>query len=260
MNNYFEYSINYNQISFCYTDKAKIDEREIHSYNEILFFMGKEATFLTESFKKQIGKHSLIVIPKEKYHYFDVKKECTFERLKIRFPDSFETEENLLSSDGIRIIDKINDDMLFLLKKICSSAKNCNSKAEKLEAYGAFLMLMAQISKLSSEPAEEKNVSPLVSGCIELINNSLKTPMNIRCIAKKLNVSESAITHSFKKEMGISVHKYIQQKRLILANSLIESGYRPSKIYLDCGYSDYSAFYKAYFKMFGCSPSEKTTQ
>ena len=92
---------------------------------------------------------------------------------------------------------------------------------------------------------------------VEYINENLKNSVSIKKLSEKLNISESALTHTFKKEMGISVHKYIQQKRLVFARKLIEEGKKPTKIYFDLGYSEYSAFYKAYFKMFGHPPSNK---
>lgn len=257
MNNYFEYKLTYNQISLCYTNKAEIDEREIHAYNEILFFLGEEVSFLTESFRKQIEKHTLIVIPKEKYHYFDTKKGCTFERLKIKFPHLPEFEGMLANFDEIRIISVINESMFFALKKICSALESNENAIEKFAVFGAFLLLLSEISKTNTENAVVKNTDLIFSKCIEFINSNLKNNINIEYISKKLNISESTLTHTFKKEMGISVHKYIQQKRLVFAKTLIQSGNKPTKIYLDCGYNDYSAFYKAYYKMFGHPPSDK---
>ena len=58
------------------------------------------------------------------------------------------------------------------------------------------------------------------------------------------------------KELGISLYKYITEKRLIFANKLLEQGEKPTKIYVQCGYKDYPTFYKAYTKMFGKSPSK----
>lgn len=249
MGNYFENKLTYEQISFCHTNMVKVKEREIHAYNEILFYMDRGTPFLTESFSRQIERNTLVFIPKEKYHYFDNGKADTFERLKISFPDIPEFED----LHNIRIIDKPDESIQFVLNKICTALKN----EERYIALGAFLILLSEIAKMNTDiSVTNGNNSQLVSECIELINNNLKNGISIEYISKKLNVSESTITHSFKKEMGISVHRYIQQKRMILAKKLIEAGEKPTKIYFDCGYTEYSAFYKAYCKMFGSSPSE----
>ena len=253
MNNYFEHKLTYNQIFFNYTNKAEIDEREIHTYNEILFYYGDDITFLTETFSRQIKKNTLIFIPKEKYHYFDNSNIVALPRLKIAFPDIDEFTHLISSLSEIRIIDTLDDTFWFAFNKICSALENGN---DEISAIGAFYILLAEIAK-SDSTITEKNNSHIISECVEYIGQNLKTAISIKELSKKLNVSESALTHTFKKEMGISVHKYIQQKRLIFAKNLIEKGEKPSKIYFDCGYSDYSAFYKAYCKMFCHPPSDK---
>ncbi|MBQ8408536.1 MAG: hypothetical protein IJY39_06680 [Clostridia bacterium] len=42
---------------------------------------------------------------------------------------------------------------------------------------------------------------------------------------------------------------------MILAKQLIDSGSLPTRVFSDCGFSDYSSFYKAYVKHFAHSPS-----
>ena len=253
MNNFFENKLTYNQTSFCHTNKATVEEREIHSYYEILFYMDTETSFFTESFSKKIKKHTLVIIPKEKYHYLDNKKFNSFERLKISISSISEFENIFMNFEDICVIDKIDETIQFALDKICTGLIN----KEKYGIYGAFLILLNEISKVVSHGFQmKKNNSEFVTECVDVINNYLTEDISIEFISKKLNVSKSTITHSFKKEMGISILKYIQQKRMIYAKKLIDAGNKPTKIYFDCGYTEYSAFYKAYCKMFGCPPSK----
>ena len=72
-----------------------------------------------------------------------------------------------------------------------------------------------------------------------------------------MNVSPSTLTHSFKKDMNISVYRYILKKRLVLAQQKILSGEPAQKAALDCGFNDYSGFYKQYKKTFGIAPSRQ---
>ena len=74
-------------------------------------------------------------------------------------------------------------------------------------------------------------------------------------MAEQVHISASGITHRFKKEFGIPIHKYIMQKRLIYAKRLVEEGKQLTKIYSDVGFKDYSSFYKAYMNYFGYAPS-----
>lgn len=89
----------------------------------------------------------------------------------------------------------------------------------------------------------------------EHISHNLSGDLSVRNLAKTFNVSPSFLTHRFQKEVGISLHRYITQKRMIYARECIDAGKKPTKIFADCGYKDYSSFYKAYCDFFSMSPS-----
>ena len=96
----------------------------------------------------------------------------------------------------------------------------------------------------------------MISRALQYIDEHLTQEISVSAIADQMNVSASTLSHSFKKELGVSLHQYVMEKRLIYARKrLTENGY-PTKVYMECGYNDYSSFYKAYLKMFGVAPSE----
>ena len=51
MSNYFEHKIIYKGISFQLSNRTQIEEREIHPYHEILFFIDGDGEFLAETGK-----------------------------------------------------------------------------------------------------------------------------------------------------------------------------------------------------------------
>ena len=69
-------------------------------------------------------------------------------------------------------------------------------------------------------------------------------------------ISKAQLWRSFKETTGYSPWNYITLKRLIKAKQLIESGEAPTKIFSECGFSDYTTFYRAYKKHFGHSPNQ----
>jgi AraC-like DNA-binding protein len=60
------------------------------------------------------------------------------------------------------------------------------------------------------------------------------------------------------KEMYISIHKFIVKKRLIQAHHRICAGEAVTVVAMECGFQDYSGFYKQYKKAFGFPPSQKS--
>lgn len=80
--------------------------------------------------------------------------------------------------------------------------------------------------------------------------------ITIDALGKRFYVSGSTISHLFKQKMGVSVYRYITQRRLIAAKSLIEQGQHLEDVALKVGFSDYSSFYRAFKQEFGISPRQ----
>lgn len=253
----FENKLTYNGISFQRSTQLNITEREIHNYHEILFCMDTEAVFFSENQQIKINGNTLFLIPKGKYHFFRVCG-CTFPRLKIYFPDDI--LKSTPCSDMMReicIFKNVDGNLMLLLKKFSRILEEPKSEKQGFYAFSMFLMLLTELdrSALFTTSFEETKSNAELGKMIEYISEHLSENLSVTTLAKKTNLSESGISHLFKSEMGISVHRYITQRRLVYAQGLLLSGNSPSKIYSDCGYKDYSSFYKAYCLYFGYPPS-----
>ena len=75
-------------------------------------------------------------------------------------------------------------------------------------------------------------------------------------LARRFYVSNSTISHLFKQKMGVSIYRYITQRRLIAAKSLIEQKIPMEDISHQVGFADYSTFYRAFKQEFGISPRQ----
>ena len=160
---------------------------------------------------------------------------------------------------GIRIVEKPEGQILHLLKKLCQTMENPNTEKQGFYAYSTFLMLLAELDRngLGSETAQKQGRIGELDQIICYISEHLSEDLTAETLSKQMCISLSGFTHMFKKEIGIPVHRYVTQRRLIFAQTLLQSGEKPTKVYMDCGYSDYSSFYKAYVSFFGHPPSEE---
>lgn len=80
--------------------------------------------------------------------------------------------------------------------------------------------------------------------------------ITINDLAHKFYVSSSTISHLFKQKMGLSIYQYVTQRRLISAKNLILLGIPLEQVAVRVGFSDYSAFYRAFKQEFGISPRQ----
>ena len=74
-------------------------------------------------------------------------------------------------------------------------------------------------------------------------------------LARDLDVGVSLVQKTFQKELGISPMALIADMRLEHAASFLERGdWTPSELAHICGYSELSAFSRAFKRKFGVSP------
>lgn len=228
--------------------------KELHSHHEILYYLGGEAEFLSTEYHLRPDPGTLFVIPKEHFHNFRIADEENYIRLTLAFGDSampFDVGE--IFSD-IRVIVP-DDDMNKLLDAMCEKmAESTEQHTTAVFMYGAFLMLLSQLD-VRGEKEHSMPDGSGVAECIRFIDEHFSEDLSTACLCDKMHISESALFRLFKKELGITPHKYITERRLIEANRLISEGKPASVAAALSGFSDYSAFYKAYVKKFGTPPS-----
>ena len=129
-----------------------------------------------------------------------------------------------------------------------------------LYAQGLFLQLMVQLNRLALhtdwEDRSEQPLSALVQKAMEYIHENIGQPLSLEEIAGKLYVSKYHLSHTFSREAGISIYRYIMLRRLLLARQLLSTGQSAGQVSLHCGFSDYASFYRAFKAEYGVSPRE----
>ena len=118
-----------------------------------------------------------------------------------------------------------------------------------------FLILseVKRVLKKSVAKSPKKNTADII---FDFVNLNLFKKISLKQISDTFFISQSQINRIFKKQTGVSVGKYIATKRLLSARHRIHAGEPAVKISEECGYSDYSVFYRAYVNQFGCSPQK----
>lgn len=88
------------------------------------------------------------------------------------------------------------------------------------------------------------------------IEENYEKHITIGDLARQFYVSDSTVSHLFKQKMGVSVYRYITQRRLIAAKTKIQRGMQMEDVSREVGFSDYSTFYRAFKQEFGISPKQ----
>ena len=124
-----------------------------------------------------------------------------------------------------------------------------------------FAQLMVAVNRtvFSTQGVEADGGDTKVVAILQYLNGHLAQPLSIDELAGRFYISKYHMMRRFRAETGYSIHNYVTEKRLLLAQQLLQSDVPLRTVAEQCGYQDYSTFSRAYKKQFGCSPSQNQT-
>ncbi len=107
--------------------------------------------------------------------------------------------------------------------------------------------------------SERRTSSELINRALAYIDEHCVEIKSVSEISDALYVSKSYFHALFRKHMNKTPHAYLNERRLHLARVRILSGERPTAVFRECGFDDYTSFYRSYKARYGISPSDAST-
>ena len=103
---------------------------------------------------------------------------------------------------------------------------------------------------------QHSNKNPHIQRALSYIDEHIFEAVTLSSLAAHLHLSREYTASLFKKEVGIPVSAYVNEKKLLLARDLIrDDEYSLTDIAKMLGYANYGYFSRLYKKRFGASPS-----
>lgn len=235
--------------------------REFHQFHEIFLLKTGDADFMTDRESYRIKPGNLVIIPKNTFHTFNVRcDESDYQRCVFNFYETDELSPIIMQNmTSAQVIDSLPDFFIHEIERLDDSKY---SESERLIlAHSILRCVLVEIGHLL--PSSDKTVGSagkITSACIKYINDNIRESLTVDKISCAINYSRSRIAHEFKKDLNMSVYKYVIEKKLIGAHIDIMSGIPAVKACECYGFSDYSCFYRHYKKRFGASPSAKVSK
>ena len=125
-------------------------------------------------------------------------------------------------------------------------------------AAGIFFLLQRKLIERGSKPNPIKQKRErLVHKITDYLNEHFAEPLTLKKIGAEFFISESSLSHAFKKETGLSPMQFIMQRRIGQAQSmLVETSLPIQEIEFQLGFSDSAHFSKMFKKYVGITPKE----
>lgn len=245
-----------------------------HLFYEILLCCHGSAEYLLDSRRYRMQAGDVLLIPPGVQHRMMVGEEEG--RVYVRYalwvdPDFYETARAQAEMLGYALEQCRRRDN-YLLRLAPAARAGIQTTAEALHreageqpicwemclATGA-LNLIAQIDRAlyysnTTLPTAEND--PLLSSMFSYIDEHLAEKITLDEAARHCLVSRSTVSHIFREKLGLSFYQCVVRRRLNAAQVRILQGVPMGRVCEECGFADYSAFYRLFKKEYGVSPRQ----
>ena len=237
-----------------------------HTTAELFCFVAGNARYHIEGNSYLLQPGDILLMRPAEAHYVEQDPNSPYERICLNFEPGIlgelDPQQNLLRPYYDREPGKRN---LYRLPgsdlvQIRSYLDQILKTGDRLKAVANLILLLRQLDSFFEKGNNEAaQTDSLEYRIIRYINDNLEKELSVGELCDVFFISRAQLCRRFKKITGTSVGKYISAKRLILARDLLLRGKKPTEVYSECGYQDYSTFYRAYASYFGCSPKQLQT-
>ncbi len=242
------------------TDQTQQDYRpHYHDMYEILFLKEGDISFLTENHTYHIRRNSLILTRPRQQHCIRIDGNSPYDRYDLVFTptgsclkllSSLPEDLFVIGFDANPMVIHLFEKMDFYCQKLSGNALGSILRA-LIEEVLLHVMLYLQDSRRSGSD----NKQPLTRQAMAYIDDNLLSLTDVSAICRELGISRSYLYQLFQEDLDTTPKRYIMERRLNLARQELFLGAKPTEVYTQCGFSDYSAFFRAYKKHFGYPPT-----
>lgn len=232
---------------------------------ELLCFISGKCKYSTEDASLSLHPGDLILIAPNEIHHIEVDPTVPYERICITFrPEAF----TALDKSGI-FSKLLNDRTVGKKKLFRTSDLNGSVCVERfydmmepspdrhLTILANMLIILQKISMVYESLSENSEQAvTLEQQLVHYINQNLEKELTTEALCRQFFLSRAQLFRFFRTTIGTSVGKFITAKRMVKAQNLILQGQKPTEVFPQCGYQNYSSFFRAYCRFFGHSPKE----
>ena len=169
------------------------------------------------------------------------------------FDSSSPNHSNLLRPEGVQ-----RQFLMFLLEQLIQESGS-QEPYQEICALSYLAQVLVLLNRLALQQQKEEPVATqdsTVYNVLGYINEHYNENLTLDELANRFFVSKYHLSREFQRLVGTSVHRYIVQKRLVMAKQMLSSGRPSSEVYQHCGFGDYSNFYRAFRAEYQISPKE----
>lgn len=237
-----------------------------HEMMEIYYFISGDGSYLVEGSQYQLQPGDVMIMRSAETHRLTISPEQPYERIAIHFSpkllDSIDPDNRLLRPFLDRPLGQHNhysgaDERFKSLQAAFSNFDFGSIPDVRLNIIARLLLFLTTLSGIYDSGVNRRSPDRgLQSQLVSYVNKHLFDPISLQSVADHFYRSRSQISRIFHQATGSSLWDYVSIKRMLAARAMIQRGESASAAAGTCGFTDYSAFYRAYKNYFGHSPRD----
>lgn len=241
-----------------------------HEFDKVVLFLAGKVDYIVENQTYALQPWTVLLVKHHMIHKALIDTNEPYERIILYldrryfdrvFPDGQIMECFKLSAQRGNQLLKPTEEQRKILEMLIASyeqAQHTNEFGAQVMRDTIIMQMLVVIGRMTSvrEAATVPTYDPKIQETLSYINENLDKELSVNTLAEHVFLSKYHFMRLFKAQIGSTVHAYIRQKRLLCAARLIREGMSANHAAAKSGFSDYSAFHRAFKESFGVSPGQ----
>ncbi len=244
-----------------------------HDFNKIILFISGNVSYFIEGKSYQLKPYDIILVKAGEIHKPVIHDTLPYERIIIYIsPDFFEAYKEdecdlaccFLKAEehcsNVLRMTELGKEGLFESFLRLELSFHDDGFAHELYRKVLFLEFMITLNRVVLNKGihyiDTNIANPKILDIMKYINDNISLDITIDSIAGCFFLNRSYLMHLFKAETGYTIGKYITEKRLFTAKSLMKNGSPITEACYNSGFKNYTTFFRAFKDKFQMSPKD----
>lgn len=244
-----------------------------HDFYKIVMLISGSGNYIVDGCRYSVQSGDVVLVGNLKVHKPEFDSGQNYDRIVLYISADFLRNHSLpdaslslcfsgTSGHVLRLSDEIRGKLFSLVSRLEAEMSE-TSYGREMYSRCILLQLLLELNRETYANGKNLSVPALVKDSkildiLHYLDKNASDDIRIDELSAKFYISKYHMMRRFHKEVGTSIHSYLSKKRLLNARILIQSGISSTEACYQSGFKSYSAFARAYCKLFGNTPSGRT--
>lgn len=243
-------------------------EFHYHEFCKILLLLSGSGGYIVDGQRYALQTGDIVLVNSHSVHRPEFESGAAYERIILYISPEFLRRNSTVDCDltecfargHVLRTEESERKKLFALAAALERELAGDGYGRVLLCHSALLRLLVHIGRSlrRSDAPQPGPVTPgndRVSAIIRYLDRHLSEDLSIDELAERFFLSKYHMMRMFRRETGSTIHSYLTERRLALAQELMAGGMSATDACFRSGWRSYSSFTRAYGKRFGSTPT-----